>query len=319
MADGEQAPDPREARDPAGFVAQLRALKDWSGLTHRELSARAEAVGDALPPSAVANMLARTAVPREELLGTFVRACGAGPEALESWLAVRKELALRGPYGGTEGPAVSWPGAGHHDDPGAAPHEGPGDEAGGGASWWRRMVVPVLAGAALVVTAFTVVVFVRGDDAGHRLPEEGPVDIRAVHSGLCLNERRGQRSGQVYQVPCAGAVVPRYSLVPLDGGLWRLRSDHPDHGPGCSGIPVEAVEQDGAPLVDQECGKRGPREAFRIEPVDGSAKGYRVRSAHSGLCLEVRDASREPWTDVVQRACDDGGAGQLFSFDRRPG
>jgi hypothetical protein len=148
-------------------------------------------------------------------------------------------------------------------------------------------------------------------------PAEGRVDIRALHSGLCLNERRGQRSGQVYQVDCAGAVVPRYSLARLDGGLWRIVSDHPDYGPGCSGIPVEAARKDGAPLADQECGKRGPSEAFRIEPLDGDpARGHRLRSAGSGLCVTVPGASREAWTAVVQKPCAPDGAGQLFGFDR---
>lgn len=313
MADGERAPDPREVRDPAGFVAQLRALKDWSGLTCRALSERAEAVGDVLSPSTVANMLTRARVPREELVQAFVRACGAGPEALDHWLEVREELAVRARHGD----AVGTSGAAHPSL--GADGTADGDRPPPGASRWRA-VVPVVAGAALVIAAVTVVAFVRGDGSGHRspgAPEAGPVGIRVVHSGLCLGERRGLRSGQVYQVPCGGAVVPRYSLVPLDGGLWRLRSDHPDHGPGCSGIPVEAVEQDGAPLVDQECGKRGPRETFRIERFGGSTEGHRVRSAHSGLCLEVRDGSAEPWTDVVQRACDDGGEGQLFGFERR--
>ncbi|MEV3988967.1 RICIN domain-containing protein [Streptomyces sp. NPDC049837] len=322
MTDGEPAPDPREARDPAAFVARLQALKDWSGLTYRELSARAEAAGDALPRSTVANMLSRTTVPREELVMAFVRACGAGPAELENWLAVRKELAVRGAAGGAAGDAVR----GRHG--GAVPgRHGGADGAPGdvspppGASRWR-VLVPVVAVAALVVAALTVVTFLRGDDARHAprpgaaAPGAGPVDVRAVHSGLCLNERPGQRSGQVYQVPCAGAVVPRYSLVPLDGGLWRLRSDHPDYGPGCAGLPVEAGPPEGAPLVDQECGKRGAREAFRIESV-GGGKGYRIRSAHSDLCLEVRDASAAPWTEVVQRACDGGGRGQLFGFDRR--
>ncbi|OKK06604.1 hypothetical protein AMK26_11435 [Streptomyces sp. CB03234] len=337
MADGELAPDPREAHDPAGFIERLQALKDWSGLTYRELSTRAEAVGDVLPRSTVANMLARTTVPREELLTTFVRACGAGPEALENWLTVRKELAVRGHYAGAEGSGgFGDSGAGREaagpGDAGsrAAAADGRGTDAGTPAPGPRRtrwrVLVPVVGVLALVIAALTVVAFVRGDDTDHvrqraapvTAPAAGSVDVRAVHSGLCLNERRGQRSGQVYQVPCAGAVVPRYSLVPLSGGLWRLHSDHPDYGPGCSGIPVEAVEQDGAPLMDQECGKRGPREAFRIEPFPDPAQGYRIRSAHSELCLEVRDASAEPWTDVVQRACDDDtGAGQLFSFDRR--
>ncbi|WP_217623854.1 RICIN domain-containing protein [Streptomyces sp. TRM64462] len=121
----------------------------------------------------------------------------------------------------------------------------------------------------------------------------------------------------MYQVPCADAAVPRYSLARLDGGLWRLRSHHPDFGPGCSGITVESpAEQDGAPLEDSECGRRGDREAFRIETLDGDpARGHRIRAAHSGLCLTVTDAATAPWAEVVQKPCAADGAGQLFSFD----
>ncbi|GGT29930.1 hypothetical protein GCM10010271_37410 [Streptomyces kurssanovii] len=70
------APDPERVRDPAGFVAAMQALKDRSGLTYRELTSRAEAVGDVLPRSTVANMLGRTTLPREELVAAFVRAAG---------------------------------------------------------------------------------------------------------------------------------------------------------------------------------------------------------------------------------------------------
>ncbi|MET9801256.1 helix-turn-helix domain-containing protein [Streptomyces sp. NPDC006368] len=374
MTDGERtAPDPRDARDPAGFIAQLHALKDWSGLTYRELSHRAEAVGDVLPRSTVANMLARTTVPREELLTAFVRACGAGPEALESWLTVRKELAVAARAGGgtgagtagdrTEeaGGAEGADGAEGPEGVHGAPVHGPGGLFGavpphrvadgadgadaapagreGTGGWGARMFVPLVGVLTLVIALTTVVAFLRGGDDGRAAkeatgPAPGPVLIRALHSGLCLNERRGQESGQVYQVPCADATVPRYALERLGGGLWRIRSDHPDFGPGCSGVPVEVPEQDGAPLVDQECGKRGPREAFRIEPFDGDgdggggggdgsgdgagggpATGYRIRPAHADLCLRVRDASRERWTEVVQEACREDGEGQLFSFD----
>lgn len=513
MVDGERAPGPGEAGDPAGFLARLQALKDWTGLTYRELSARAEAVGDSLPRSTVANMLSRSTLPREELLAAFVRACGAGPEELERWLAVRKELAARhrlgprpeppeppagegsapgrppataagpdapgrpapavlpvphlpstahsgmgprsagsvrvagevgphgvgpsaagvggtasqgvrmlgaeprgagsgggpgsgqgagaggphgagsvgggpggtargepfgedpqgaeharaqptgrhsvgareqgvGPHGadssGVDAQAVHPGGAEPSSDPqasGAAPHRagsgpgygpaaGPGTVgadgartrvrtrtpgAGGKVAW---AAVAVVGGVALVVAVVSVVALLRGaDEGGHRGravagPAAGAVQVRAVHSGLCLNERPGQQSGVVYQVACADAVVPRYSLVRLDGGLWRLRSDHPDFGPGCSGVSVDAAEPDGAPLADQECGKRGDREAFRIEALgDDPVRGYRLRTAYSGLCLTVSEASDEPWTDIVQKPCTPDGAGQLFSFD----
>ncbi|RSS41021.1 helix-turn-helix domain-containing protein, partial [Streptomyces sp. WAC08241] len=89
MTPGEHVPDPRGARSPAEFLARLQALKDWSGLTYRELSVRAEARGDVLPRSTVANMLSRTTLPREELLTAFVRACGTGPVAHARTKAVR--------------------------------------------------------------------------------------------------------------------------------------------------------------------------------------------------------------------------------------
>ncbi|WP_149184062.1 helix-turn-helix domain-containing protein [Streptomyces sp. TRM49041] len=455
MADGERAPGPWEIRDPAGFIARLQALKDWSGLTYRELSARAEVVGDSLPRSTVANMLTRATLPREELLITFVRACGAGPEETERWLRARKELAARTrvtprpapphptpdaggatglsgaggtergawepgaggtgrdgepagdagagsrpgayparqrrngavPAGGVapEGPADGMPGApgagagtaegagggvsgsgrggsgagggvatgarGGEADSGGRPVDAAGDGDGdadaagrdvpsgrpggagpGGAEprprprrrWWTaRVVVPVVGGLTLVVALTTLASILRGDDKErHRTepavtaPAPGPVRVRAVHSGLCLNERPGEQSGQVYQVECASADVPRYELARRGGGLWRIVSHHPDFGPGCSGIPVEAAEQDGAPLIDNECGKRGPSEAFRIEPVgDEPVRGHRIRAAHSGLCVTVPEASREAWTAVVQKPCAADGAGQLFSFD----
>ncbi|CAL9307112.1 helix-turn-helix domain-containing protein [Streptomyces sp. SudanB25_2051] len=457
MAEGERAPGPRDVHDPAGFVARLQELKDWSGLTYRELTARAEAVGDSLPRSTVANMLSRATLPREELLVAFVRACGAGPDETERWLAARKHLAARRthqpapvpcacppgactcpPYDGDPdedvrpgedgrpgrgGGPVEGGGSGGDGRPGGevrpgeggqpggagrpsadAPSDpaGPASEASAGApardasgrgedregrrdrapeadrdhapedrrgahevpgpetpdreaavdhrrvddlaaedrpasahpaerrvrdvrGWAGRALVPVVGGVALVVAVTTVAAYLGGGGDEDRRPPAavppaaGGVDIRAVHSGLCLNERRGQRSGQVYQVECAGAVVPRYSLVRLPGGAWRIASDHPDFGPGCSGVAAEVADEDGAPLTDQECGKRGTREVFRIEPPDGGPeRGHRLRNAATGLCVTVPGASRTPWTAVVLKPCAADGTGQLFAFPHRP-
>lgn len=389
MAEGERAPGPGDVHDPAGFVAQLQALKDWSGLTYRELAARAEAVGDTLPRSTVANMLARATLPREELLVAFVRACGAGPAETELWLAARKHLAARRAPQPAPLPCACPPGA-----CACPPHDGGPDGSGAGAraeepethrtahpevpdpetavdhrrtedravedravedrmeearlaegrraedppadarpverrgardvrGWAARALVPIVGGVALVVAVTTVAAHLGADDEDRgpaaAPPVAGAVDIRAVHSGLCLNERRGQRSGQVYQVECADAAVPRYSLVRLPGGVWRIASDHPDFGPGCSGADAEVADEDGAPLTDQECGKRGSREVFRIEPPDGGPeRGHRLRNAATGLCVTVPDASRAAWTPVVHKPCAPDGAGQLFAFPHRP-
>lgn len=85
--------DPRAARTPAEYVAALRALRDEAGLSYRQLERRAHAVGDVLPRATVAGALARTALPRAELVIAFVRACGGDVAAVGAWLDARERLA----------------------------------------------------------------------------------------------------------------------------------------------------------------------------------------------------------------------------------
>ncbi|MCW3816459.1 hypothetical protein ONA91_18595 [Micromonospora sp. DR5-3] len=124
---GGSAPDPFSAASPAEFVAAMRALKEWSGLTFRQLQRQAEAVGEVLPHSTIASVLGRNNLPREALVTAFVRACGLDQATAASWLATRKRLAAEAareavpaaPVGNSEpGPA-----AGRQADlpPGPAP------------------------------------------------------------------------------------------------------------------------------------------------------------------------------------------------------
>ncbi|MEU9699786.1 helix-turn-helix transcriptional regulator [Streptomyces sp. NPDC047981] len=363
-AGGGGAPDPREATDAPSFIALLQQLKDWSGLTYRELSARAEALGEVLPRSTVANMLARSTVPREELLATFARACGVAPGELETWQSVRKELAVRGVYAGTvavepraeddgaadEGAAdpiaegegavgacTSWPRpeeTAHAAGPGSATGAGIGSGAGTGAgpdeessgppSRLRRGFVAVVAVAGLVLAAVSLVGALVTDGSGDRpktvtAPAEGDVQIRVIGSDLCLNERRGGRSGQIHQRPCAGADVPRYALKDLGAGEWRIVSDHPDYGPGCSGIPSGGRIADAA-FEDSECGNTSRVETFRLEPFGGPVTGYRIVPAGSATpdaCVTVVGDRAAEWAKLAQAPCRADAAGQLFSFDRR--
>ncbi|MFI8960750.1 helix-turn-helix domain-containing protein [Streptomyces sp. NPDC053493] len=324
MATGERAPDPGEARDPAGFIARLQELKDRSGLTYRELTARAEAVGDVLPRSTVANMLARTTVPREELLAAFLRACGVGPAQAREWQTVRKELAVRGVYkpdGPDRGEADGADGADDEseDDGG----DGQGSD-GGPRARLRRIAVAAVAVAALVIATVSVIAFVRDDHPAHRrppvltAPADGPVRIRVIASGLCLNERRGGRSGQIHQRACAGADVPRYELERLGGAEWRIVSHHPDYGPGCSGIPSGGRIPDAA-FEDSECGDPTRVERFTLEPYGSPVTGYRIvpaGSATAGSCVTVVGDTRAEWARLAQAPCAADARGQLFSFDR---
>ncbi|MEV7672723.1 helix-turn-helix transcriptional regulator [Streptomyces sp. NPDC088752] len=375
MTPGEHVPDPKGARSPAEFLARLQALKDWSGLTYRELSARAEARGDVLPRSTVANMLSRTTLPREELLTAFVRACGTGPAALEQWRTVRSELAGRrgdeeDPDPDPEGPAPTeenpertapeetgpaheeppapedtsedtpgdtpentpdspplWPGAPADEPPGPGPGNRfriRGIQGVHGMSGIRGLLVPLVAVAALVFAGVSVVAFLRDGHTGHpprtpTAPAAGDVLVRVVGTDFCLGERRGSRTGQIRQVPCAAADVPLYALVERGDGRWRIASDHPDHGAGCSGLPSGGRVPD-APYEDSECGDPTRIEEFSLEPYGTPVRGYRIvpaGSAAPGGCVTVVGDRAAPWSRLAQAPCAPDAAGQLFDFDRR--
>jgi hypothetical protein len=84
----EWSPLPYETRCPAEFVAQLRLLKQRSGLTYRQLEKRAAERGETLARSTLADTLRRDTLPRPEVLAAFVHACGEGRRArawLEQW------------------------------------------------------------------------------------------------------------------------------------------------------------------------------------------------------------------------------------------
>ncbi|MBI0295215.1 XRE family transcriptional regulator [Streptomyces sp. PRKS01-29] len=344
MADADRAPDPREARSAREFVAALRALKDWSRLTYRELAARADALGDVLPRSTVANMLARATLPREELVAAFVRACGVGPAELTVWLAVRKGLATsieRGESAERAEPgepvASAEPVAPVERGEAAAPAVPAASRpAGAGA---RRLRVPVLSaalGLTVVVAAVAAVLTWRthhdgggegdgsaakdgsvsvspDDPAPTPPPAPGKYRIRAVHSSLCLSERRTDKTAWVYQVPCA-EVFPSFSLRRLDDGLWQIATLHPEHGPGCSGIMGQS-KAEGAWLGDDYCESRGAGEEFRLEAVDRPAEGFRLRPAHTGQCLALPGGTTRRWAHVVQLPCRSDAPGQVFRFD----
>lgn len=111
-------PSPDVAADEAEFIAALRRLKVWSGLSYRQLERRAAEAGRVLPYSTASTALGRRSLPREELLVAFVLACGLDDDEAASWVAVRKRIAVGGRVAATEPraarrrprrrPAIGW-------------------------------------------------------------------------------------------------------------------------------------------------------------------------------------------------------------------
>ncbi|MFD9941198.1 NB-ARC domain-containing protein [Nonomuraea sp. NPDC059023] len=82
--------DPRERHTPAEFVAALRQLKEWMGLTYRQIAVRAQENGDQLARSTIAAVLDRDRLPRQSVVTAMVRACGEDPRP---WIEARRRIA----------------------------------------------------------------------------------------------------------------------------------------------------------------------------------------------------------------------------------
>ncbi|PJI99820.1 helix-turn-helix protein [Streptomyces sp. 2333.5] len=327
----EQPPDPRRARTPAEFVLVMRAMKDRSGLTYRQLAVRAEGRGDVLPASTLAGTLSRGSLPRPEVVEAFVRACGGSPDDVERWLGAHHDLTHGDPHATTpEDTSVVG------DTDASRAHEGPpfpedGKDSGprwsaharlfGGAS----LALLALVGVSLAVTRLTgqetapaQVTGAASTSATPRPALSGPPPgvyrIRSAASSLCLSEREGESGGRVYQAACAKA-VPVYSVEPVEGGAYRIRSLHPVFGYGCLGVTGGSTRA-GAQLMDDYCGHRGSAERFQLQPADHAR--YRLVPAHTGACASVPGGSSTEWTPVVQLACRPDDPGQLFLFDSHP-
>ncbi|MEU6328441.1 XRE family transcriptional regulator [Streptomyces sp. NPDC047049] len=327
----EQPPDPRRARTPTEFVLVMRAMKDRSGLTYRQLAVRAEGRGDVLPASTLAGTLSRGSLPRPEVVEAFVRACGGSPEDVERWLAARRDLTRGEPHAtALEDAAVVG------DTDASHPHERePSPEEGKGTGPRRSARGRLIGGASLALLAVVggslALMRLTGDEAAPADvagaaspsatprpalsgPRPGVYRIRSAASSLCLSEREGEGGGRVYQATCAKA-VPVYSVEPVEGGVYRIRSLHPVFGYGCLGVAAGSTRA-GAQLMDDYCGHRGSAERFQLQPA-GRAR-YRLVPAHTGTCASVPRSSPTEWTPVVQLSCSSDDPGQLFLFDSRP-
>jgi hypothetical protein len=87
------APPTPPDTDAAAFVAALRRLKAWSGLSYRRLERHPADAGHCLPYSTAATMLGRERLPREELVAAFVAACGIRGDQAQAWLDARTDIA----------------------------------------------------------------------------------------------------------------------------------------------------------------------------------------------------------------------------------
>lgn len=361
--------EPGEARTPAEYVGLLRRLKEHSGLTYRQLEERAAERGDVLARSTLADVLRRDALPRAELVAALVRACGPGEDVAEwlaarerlaeyEHLADAERPGASGAGGAPESDraldADRVPGTGRAPEGEAVE----GESAGGGRTRNALLtpLTPLVALASLGTVVLLVIAAVvllpddeRTGDSKSGGPEAsmspaatpvaaGPTPgwsrLRPVGSPtLCLTDGEARVGGDTKTVavqrPCTEAVPPRTYLQRESDGLYLIKWDHPDHGPGCltvlDGGPFHGMLE---PWPWKACRGGSTAQRFRIEPAPGGGTDHwRFRPAQDAepLCVGIRESAEDPdgsqgsdkagAVAVAQRCTVQDANGQVFIIE----
>ncbi len=283
---------PAAAHDPAALVALMQRLKDDSGLTYRQLEQRAAERGEVLARSTLADVLGRKSLPRAEVLGAFLRACGRPEDEVGEWLAARRRIeeGTAAPPARTDPPPVG-----------------------------RRRLLTGAALLGVVVLAVGVPLLAGDGGAEHGTPlPTGEVRIRPLGApGLCLTDGRVLRAHAYRTVavvrPCAQAVPPHTRLTAAGDGRHLVQWSHPDEGTGCL-VLLRAPGLAGLLEPQNDCSAGGPAQRFRIEPVDGPTDGgrpaYRLRLTDGDRCVGL--SGRTAGATAVGVPCRTGADDQTF-------
>ncbi|EMF30498.1 hypothetical protein H114_03421 [Streptomyces gancidicus BKS 13-15] len=316
-----QAPKPALVSTPAEYIAALRALRFWSGLTYRQLEAKATAHNYTLPASTIATTLGRTTLPRERFVDAFTRACGLTEEDVEQWLEARRHIAI-----GERAPAAGKPAATGDDGDGPAP----GASAPSRLPRWRRALGLALAatiGAAGTLVVGSLLDTSRSPAAPPAMPVTG-LRMLAVGSwalihpartpSMCLTEGR-DRTGRyetavAAQRLCNEAVLPHVFLEPIGADIVQIQWHHPKYSIGCLTVLLKGAGRDLLEPRD-DCADDNRAQQFRIEPFGPQATPhFRIRPVITGQCLSLRDQDVEAGAEVVQGRCS-GAADQSFLIE----
>ena len=317
-----QPPEPDPSMNAGEFVAALRALRLWSGLSYRELAAKAQASGGSLPPSTIASMLGRNTLPRAPLIATFVLASGLGQDTADRWAAVRNSIAMKSEHPVPSSPEQLEPPSG------SAIELTPADPQ----VTRRRRLRPMVIGLAALGLVLSIAAFLVLKPTGnqHRgvvaepkspvgLPSHGWYFIQPAHipdRGFCIGEgrERNRRTDRplAVQRPCISTVPGTYLAATSIGGVYEIQWHHPVHGAGCLTVD-EALTEDETLVAPTEC-KGAAHQRYQLEPTKTpTSTGYRIRPTHSGLCLGILGglADVNNGAEVAQATCT-GALDQVF-------
>ncbi|MCG5471984.1 hypothetical protein LADH09A_006019 [Micromonospora sp. LAH09] len=137
---------------------------------------------------------------------------------------------------------------------------------------------------------------------------------------LCVSEgrdRTGEYGSQVaVQISCAEATPPDTYVEPAAGGLYFIKWNHPEHGPGCLTVRGEDPGRNMLEPVSK-CAQSNPSQLFRFEPTGSVPTSYRIRPTRTDLCVGLRDDDTEVSAEALVEPCTNG-PDQVFLIDALP-
>ncbi|MFC6021855.1 helix-turn-helix domain-containing protein [Plantactinospora solaniradicis] len=92
---GVDPPNPLDATTPAEYNAALDRLREWSGLTYRDIGVIAKEYPRPLAASTLCSALKRTTLPGRRIVTSFMRAVGLDDQQQAVWLEVWHALNAR--------------------------------------------------------------------------------------------------------------------------------------------------------------------------------------------------------------------------------
>jgi hypothetical protein len=288
------------------FVAEMRRLKNGSGLGYQQLEDRAQRIGLSLPHSTLATALTRDALPRHDLVEAFVRACGGDDDNVAWWLKLHAKLASVDPLSPTVRQGAE-PESGPEPGPASAADAPPAPVAAVPRGRRRWLVGAV----AVIVAALTfgggAAVAKMVDDPGHSRRDQAmaaslsPSVFSAAHSSVPAPHASGSPTPS--SSPATAAVV----------GWFRIRPVLTYQSKFCV-----IIRDSGDKIVLEQAACSTSTELhFRLETSGGpTTVRIRPRSARMGTnsCVSVNDTGS--FAGVYLRNCGDLHAVQVFVLER---
>ncbi|MBO8184185.1 helix-turn-helix domain-containing protein [Streptomyces spirodelae] len=333
----------RHAQDVSEFLESLRALKEASGLTLRQLEERAAAAGDYLPRSTLSSMLSGRRLPRPELLAAFVRACGH-ERRLTDWLRLRDQLAQRDTRADAARADTAGSAAADSASVDSTAVSADAPRRGAARRFLRaRLLVPLA--VAVLLAAAAAVAGTRDEPGGGKPPPgaaaatdasgkaaddsgtgaastaadvpRGAVRLRPLSAPrLCLTDGlvRDRRYAPLVAVqrPCTRTRPQTTELRAEPGsGRYRIQWHHPEFGTGCLKVLGTGA---GKGLLEpwDACDQA---ELFRLVPVRGR-NTYALRT-DAGRCVGIARPVTAEGTEAVEQRCT-AARNQMFRIESAP-